>query len=56
MAWLVRTYTNPGDLVVDNTMGEGTTGVACVREKRKFIGVELNQEYFNTAIVNIQKG
>jgi site-specific DNA-methyltransferase (adenine-specific) len=55
MAWLIRTYTNPGDLVVDNTMGEGTTGVACVRENRKFIGIELNPVYFNTAIVIYKK-
>ncbi len=54
MSWLIRTYTNIGDIVVDNTMGEGTTGVACVKENRRFIGIELNQEYFNTAVLNIK--
>ena len=49
MAWLIRTYTNPGDLVLDNTMGEGTTGIACVREARRFIGIEINSSYFTTA-------
>ena len=56
MAWLIRTYTNPGDLVLDNTMGEGTTGVACVREKRRFIGIELDPKYFATAVSNIKNG
>lgn len=56
MAWLIRTYTNPGELVLDNTMGEGTTGVACVREKRKFIGIELDPKYFSTAVENIKNG
>lgn len=56
MAWLIRTYTNENETVMDNTMGEGTTGVACVRENRKFIGIEINPEYFNTAIKNISNG
>lgn len=47
--YLIRTYTNEGDLVLDNTMGSGTTGVACVKEKRNFIGIELNEEYFKIA-------
>jgi len=56
MAWLIRTYSNPGDLVLDNTMGEGTTGVACVQEKRSFIGIELNEGYFGKAVSAITKG
>ena len=47
--WLIRTYTNEGDVVLDNTMGSGTTGVACKLEDRSFIGIELLEEYFNLA-------
>lgn len=47
--YLIRTYTNEGETVLDNTMGSGTTGVACVMEKRNFIGIELNEEYFKIA-------
>lgn len=47
--YLIRTYTNEGETVLDNTMGSGTTGVACVKEKRNFIGIELNEEYFKIA-------
>ncbi|MDE2000221.1 MAG: site-specific DNA-methyltransferase [Burkholderiales bacterium] len=49
MEYLVRTYTNEGDLVLDNTMGSGTTGVACVNTGRKFIGIERDPEYFKIA-------
>lgn len=41
MEYLIRTYTQPGDLVLDNTMGIGSTGVACVNTGRRFIGIEL---------------
>lgn len=47
--WLVKTYTNPGDTVLDCFMGSGTTGVACVRNGRKFIGMELQEKYFEIA-------
>ena len=47
--WLVRTYTNEGDLVLDNCMGSGTTAVACIKEKRHFIGYEITKEYFDIA-------
>ena len=46
---LVKTYTNPGDLVLDNCMGSGSTGVACVNTGRKFIGIELDEQYFGIA-------
>lgn len=49
MEYLIRTYTNEGDTVLDNCMGSGTTGVACVRSGREFIGMELNAEYFGIA-------
>lgn len=47
--WLVKTYTNPGDTVLDNTMGSGTTGVACANLNRNFIGIELDSDYFAIA-------
>lgn len=47
--YLIKTYTNEGDTVLDNCMGSGTTGVAAVSLKRKFIGIELNEQYFTKA-------
>lgn len=47
--YLIRTYTNPGDLVLDNCMGSGTTGVACVNTGRRFVGMELDPGHFNIA-------
>lgn len=47
--YLIKTYTNPNDTVLDNCMGSGSTGVACVNTDRNFIGYELDKEYFNTA-------
>jgi DNA modification methylase len=49
MEYLIKTYTNENDLVLDNTMGSGTTGVACVNTNRNFIGIEMNDTYFETA-------
>lgn len=49
MEYLIRTYTNPGEVVLDNCMGSGTTGVASARAGRRFIGMELDQRYFGIA-------
>jgi DNA modification methylase len=49
MEYLIRTYTNEGDTVLDNTMGSGTTGVACANTGRKFIGIERDPTYFAIA-------
>ena len=49
LRYLVLTYTNEGDTVLDNCMGSGTTAIACIKEKRHFIGFELSKEYFDKA-------
>jgi len=49
MEYLIRTYTNPGDVVLDNCMGSGTTGVACANTGREFIGIEREEKYFDIA-------
>lgn len=49
LSWLINTYTNPGDTVLDNCMGSGSTGVACIETGRKFIGMEINETYFHLA-------
>ena len=53
IADLIRTYTNEGDTILDNCMGSGTTAVACIKEKRHFIGFELNKEYYDKACLRI---
>ena len=55
MEYLIKTYTNEGDLVLDNCMGSGTTGVACIKTNRKFIGIEKDENYFNLASKRINE-
>jgi site-specific DNA-methyltransferase (adenine-specific) len=54
MEYLIKTYTNPGDVVLDNTMGSGTTGVAAVQTGRNFIGIEMDEEYYKIAKQRIE--
>ena len=54
MEYLIITYTNEGDLVLDFTMGSGSTGVACMNTDRRFIGIELDEKYFNIAKERIE--
>jgi DNA modification methylase len=54
MEYLIRTYTHPGETVLDFTMGSGTTGVACVNTGRSFIGIERDESYFTIAQSRIQ--
>ena len=49
LEYLIKTYTNEGEIVLDNCMGSGSTGVACVNANRNFIGIELDENYFNIA-------
>ncbi|EDR4100356.1 site-specific DNA-methyltransferase [Salmonella enterica] len=52
---LIQTYSNPGDTVLDFTMGSGSTGVACMNTGRRFIGIEKEQRYFDIATARIEK-
>ena len=54
MEYLIKTYTNEGDTVLDFTMGSGSIGVACKNLNRKFIGIELDENYFNIAKERIE--
>lgn len=55
LEYLIRTYTNEGETVLDFTAGSGSTGVACVNTNRRFIGIELDEGYFNIAKERIEK-
>lgn len=54
LEWLIKTYSNENDLVLDNTMGSGSTGVACINLNRDFIGIEMDETYFKISEQRIQ--
>ena len=54
LRYLVLTYTNEGDTILDNCMGSGTTAIACIKEKRHYIGFELDKNYFDKAMKRIE--
>lgn len=54
LEYLIKTYTNEGETVLDNCMGSGSTGAACKNLNRKFIGIELDENYFNIAKERIE--
>ena len=53
LEYLIKTYTNKGETVLDNCMGGGSTGVACINTGRKFIGMEMNDKYYDAAVARI---
>ena len=53
LEYLIKTYTNEGDVVLDNCMGSGSTGVACVNTGRNFIGIEMDKQYYDIASTRI---
>lgn len=55
MEYLIKTYSNENEIVLDNCMGSGTTGIACMNTNRKFIGMELDEKYFNLAKNRIEE-
>lgn len=55
LEYLIKTYSNEGETILDNTMGSGSTGVACVNTNRGFIGIELNDDYFKIAEKRIKE-
>lgn len=52
--YLIKTYTNKGDTVLDNCMGSGTTAIACLNTERNFIGFETNKEYYDKSLERIK--
>lgn len=55
LEYLIKTYTNEGETVLDNCMGSGSTGVACINTNRNFIGIELDEKYFEIAKNRIEE-
>lgn len=53
--YMIKTYTNENDIVLDNCMGSGSTGVACINTNRKFIGIELDNTYYDIAKKRIEE-
>ena len=56
MEYIIKTYTNENETVLDFTMGSGSTGVACKNTNRNFIGIEMDDKYFDIATRRINNG
>jgi len=54
LEWILKYYSNEGDTCLDPTMGSGSTGLACKNLGRKFIGIEMNEDFFNIAKTRIE--
>jgi DNA modification methylase len=54
MEWLINRLTNESDLILDPFMGSGSTGMACMNTNRKFVGIELDENYFEMAKVRLE--
>ncbi len=54
LEWLIRTYTNPGDLVLDFCFGSGSTAIACINTGRRFVGCEKDRTFFRRAVMRIE--
>ena len=55
LEWLVKTYSNENDIILDNCMGSGSTGIACINTNRNFIGIEKDEKYFQIAKERLDK-
>ena len=55
MEYLIKTYTNENELVLDFTMGSFTTAIACLNTKRSFIGIELDDKYFDVGVDRVKE-
>jgi tRNA G46 methylase TrmB len=53
--WLIKTYTNENDLVLDNCIGSGTTALAAIKTQRNYIGIENDEKYYNLTIKRIEE-
>jgi len=52
--WLIKTYSNENDIILDNCIGAGTTAIAAIRTNRKYIGIEINEEYYKISLERIE--
>ena len=55
LEWLIKTYSNEGNLILDNCFGSGSTAIACLNTNRNFIGIELNDTYFDVGVNMVKK-
>ena len=55
LEWLINTYTNENEVVLDNCMGSGSTGIACINTNRRFVGIEKDDNYFEIAKKRIEE-